>query len=60
MQTNGTPTLNPKQSKGILTHITKREILKALKNLKNRKAAGPDGIPNEAFKIGADAIAPIL
>ena len=44
----------------MLHHIKKGDILKALKNLKNRKAAGPEGIPNEAFKIGAAVIAPIL
>ena len=38
----------------------RKEILKALKNLKNRKAAGPDGIPKEAFKIGSETVAPIL
>ena len=59
-QTSETPTLNRVQSKKVLHHIKKKEILKALKNLKNRKAAGPHGIPKEAFKIEAAVIAPIL
>ena len=46
-----TPTLKCMQSKKVLHHIRKREILQVLKNLKNRKTAGPDGIPNEAFKM---------
>ena len=59
-QTNGAPTLDPMHSRKILTHITRKEILTALKNLKNRKAAGADGIPNETFKIAARAITLIL
>ena len=43
---------------------TKTEILKALKMLKDRKAAGPDGIPPEALKtdptITADLLLPLF
>lgn len=43
---------------------TKTEILKALKTLKNRKAAGPDGIPPEALKadlsLTANMLLPLL
>ena len=43
---------------------TKTEILKALKTLKNRKSAGPDGIPPEALKADlnttADMLQPLL
>ena len=35
-------------------------VTKLLKNLKNKKAAGPDGIPNEPYKIGGKILAPIL
>ena len=39
---------------------TKAEILKALKTLKNGKAAGPDGIPPEALKTDSKTTADIL
>ena len=32
------------------------EILRAIKALKNNKAAGPDGIPGEIFKYGGDLL----
>ena len=37
-----------------------KRVTKLLKNLKNRKASGPDGIPNEPFKIGGKILAPLL
>ena len=52
-----TPTSKCIHSKRVLHHIKKGKIVKAIKNIKNRKAAGPNGIPNEAFKIGAAVIA---
>jgi hypothetical protein len=39
---------------------TKAEIEKAIKSLKNGKAAGPDGIPPEALKADAAATAEML
>ena len=39
---------------------TKDEIKKAIKKLKNGKAAGPDGIPSEALKVDVEATAEIL
>ena len=39
---------------------TKAEILKALKMLKDRKAAGPDGIPPEALKTDPTTTAEML
>jgi hypothetical protein len=38
VRTSETPTLKCMQSKKVLHHIKEREIIKALKNLKNRKA----------------------
>ena len=58
--TLGIPKVNMKNSKTILNRTNKREILKILKTLKNRKAAGPDGLPNEAFKLGAEELVPYL
>ena len=39
---------------------TKEEIMKAIKKLKNGKAAGPDEIPSEALKADAEATAEML
>ena len=39
---------------------TKGEVLKALKNMKNGKAAGPDGIPPEALKTDPSTTANML
>ena len=39
---------------------SKAEIVKALKQLKNGKAAGPDGIPPEALKINPNTTAEML
>ena len=37
-------------------HLSKEEIRRYLKKLKNRKAAGRDGIPNEFYKEGGEGI----
>ena len=34
--------------------ITKEDIKKQIKKLKNMKAVGPDGIPNEFYKEGGE------
>ena len=39
---------------------TKEEIVKAIKRLKNGKAAGPDGIPAEALKADVETTAEML
>ncbi|PVD22606.1 hypothetical protein C0Q70_18425 [Pomacea canaliculata] len=39
---------------------TKTEIIKAIKSMKNGKAAGPDGIPPEALKADPETTATIL
>ena len=36
------------------THISDTQILDACKHLKEYKAPGPDGIPNEVYKKCAD------
>lgn len=36
--------------------LSKEEIYKAIKKLKKGKAAGADGIPNEAWKFGGTAV----
>nr|KAG5710457.1 hypothetical protein BaRGS_022275 [Batillaria attramentaria] len=51
------PDLEPGDPLDISTNkITKQEIRKALKSLKNGKAAGEDNIPAEALKEGGEAI----
>ena len=42
------------------SRITEEEVLKCLKSLKDGKAPGPDGIPNEFYKFSADVILPLL
>ena len=41
-------------------NITKTESRNALKSLKNGKAAGPDNIPEEAFKARGDISVNVL
>ena len=36
--------------------ITEADVRHALNNLKNGKAAGPDGIPNDLMRIAVDSI----
>ena len=52
--------INTAQSRKLLKHTNVQKVTKLLKNLKNRKASGPDGIPNEPFKIGGKLLAPLL
>ena len=54
------PKIGIQKSNTVLNKTNKKEVIKILKKLKNRKASGPDGIPNEAFKLGAELIAPYL
>ena len=58
--TASSETINTTQSKKLLKHTNVKRVTKLLKNLKNRKASGPDGIPNEPFKIGGKILAPLL
>lgn len=48
------------KSKTLIKPFTQRQVKMALKKLKPDKATGPDGIPNEALKMGADILAPTL
>lgn len=40
--------------------ILKEEIITAIKQLKNNRAAGPDGYPAEFFKTFIDVLVPTL
>ncbi|MBW0503238.1 hypothetical protein O181_042953 [Austropuccinia psidii MF-1] len=40
--------------------ITKNEVMNAITSLPNRKALGPDGIPNELIKLSKSLLTPIL
>ncbi len=54
------PTIDPTSAKFIDRPITKEEIEKAIKNLKNNKSPGTDGFTNEFYKNYIDLISPIL
>ena len=40
--------------------ISKEEVLLALRKLKSKKAAGPDGLPGEFLKYASDVLAPFF
>ena len=40
--------------------ITEEEVTNAIRKLKNGKATGPDGVPNEILKWGEKTLSPIL
>ena len=58
--TTTTSKIDPLKSKNLLKHTNVKIVSKILKNMKNRKAAGPNRIPNEPFKIRAKIITPLL
>ena len=40
-----------------LTRVSEKEVLKVLKDLKNKTSSGPDGISSELLKYGAEVLA---
>ena len=48
--------LPKKHQKKLVATFKTSDIKKAIKNLKNGKATGPDGIPNEFLKTGGDSM----
>ena len=40
--------------------VTNREAHKALRDIKTKKAAGPDGIPSVALKLFGFELAPVV
>ncbi|KAE8912431.1 hypothetical protein PF003_g3837 [Phytophthora fragariae] len=48
------------EARGLDSPITATEFTTALRRLNNRRASGPDGIPGELLKYGAEALAPHL
>ena len=48
------------KSRSLIKAFSLPTVKKALSKLKSKKASGPDGIPNEALKLGAKEISPPL
>ena len=57
---NPRPMPNIGKSRSLIKPFTENQVRKALRKLPADKATGPDGIPNEALKMGASLLAPIL
>ena len=57
---NPRPMPNIGKSRSLIKKFTDSQVRKALLKLPSNKATGPDGIPNEALKMGAALLAPYL
>jgi hypothetical protein len=45
-----TPIIVPPRNEGTVPRITRKEVRKAMRKMKNGKVTGPDGLPVEAWK----------
>uniref|UniRef100_A0A096M5N2 Reverse transcriptase domain-containing protein n=1 Tax=Poecilia formosa TaxID=48698 RepID=A0A096M5N2_POEFO len=54
------PTLSEEESLEMTRPITSQEILNVIKNLKNNKSSGTDGLPGEFYKTFREELTPVL
>lgn len=53
------PSLTEKETRDMIKPITKQEVLKTIKSLKNSKSPGTDGLPGELYKFFAEQLSPV-
>ena len=57
LSVTGKPPLNPKNTSGpLIEPLSRYEVEKAVKSLRNRRAVGPDKVPSELLKYGSNQL----